>query len=100
MSSTQAKSLVIGASGQIGSQMLHLLGTDRCLVTSRKPGSDAVLPLDLASIPTKADAECILGRHALDAIYCIAGMTNVEGCEDVPEQAHLTNCRGRRCWRG
>jgi len=94
VSSTQAKSLVIGASGQIGSQMLHLLGTDRCLVTSRKPGSDAVLPLDLASIPTKADAECILGRHALDAIYCIAGMTNVEGCEDVPEQAHLTNCRG------
>ena len=94
MNSTQAKSLVIGASGQIGSQMLHLLGSDRCLVTSRKPGSDAVLPLDLARIPTKAYAECILGRHALDAIYCIAGMTNVEGCEGMPEQAYLTNCRG------
>ena len=94
MSSTQPKSLLIGASGQIGGQMLYLLGPDRCLVTSRKPGSDAVLQLDLASIPTKADAECILGRHALDAIYCIAGMTNVEGCDGVPEQAYLTNCRG------
>jgi len=94
VSSTQPKSLLIGASGQIGGQMLYLLGPDRCLVTSRKPGSDAVLQLDLASIPTKADAECILGRHALDAIYCIAGMTNVEGCDGVPEQAYLTNCRG------
>lgn len=94
MSSTQSKSLLIGASGQLGSQILNLLGPDSCLVTSRKPNLDAVLPLDLASIPTKADAECVLSGHALDAIYCIAGMTNVEECEGNHELAHLTNCRG------
>jgi dTDP-4-dehydrorhamnose reductase len=63
-------------------------------VTSRKPASDVKLHLDLAIIATRADAERILDARSLDAIYCIAGMTNVERCEEVPEQAHLTNCRG------
>jgi dTDP-4-dehydrorhamnose reductase len=92
--SIMTKSLLIGASGQIGSQILHLLGPENCLVTSRKPGAPEELVLDLASIATKDDAERILDGHSLDAIYCIAGMTNVEGCEDSPEIAHHTNCRG------
>ena len=90
----RAKSLMIGASGQIGSQVLHLLGAERCLVASRKPNSDVELHLDLASIATKADADRVLGEHSLDAIYCIAGMTNVDGCEETPELAYHTNCRG------
>jgi len=94
VNSTQQKSLLIGASGQIGAQILNLLGHDRCLVTSRREASDPALHLDLATIASKADAENALGEHALDAIYCIAGMTNVEGCEDTPELAHFINCRG------
>ena len=94
MNSTKAKSLLIGASGPIGSQILRLLGDERCLVTSRKPSSEAELQLDLATVATKADADRILNGHTLDAIYCIAGMTNVEGCEYQPELAHFTNCRG------
>jgi dTDP-4-dehydrorhamnose reductase len=91
---TPAKSLLIGASGQIGAQMLHLLGPDRCLVTSRQPTTPDQIPLDLATIATPADAERALAPYPLDTIYCIAGMTNVEGCEDVPEIAYNTNCRG------
>ncbi len=91
---TPAKSLLIGASGQIGAQMLHLLGPDRCLVTSRSPTSPDRIHLDLANLDTVANADRVLAPHELDTIYCIAGMTNVEGCEDVPELAHNTNCRG------
>jgi dTDP-4-dehydrorhamnose reductase len=94
MTSLHSKPLLIGASGQIGSQMLHLLGRERCMVTSRKPNSGAKLVLDLAAIATVAEVEQILDGHAIEVIYCLAGMTNVEGCEDVPELAHNTNCRG------
>ncbi len=94
MTSLEPRSLLIGASGQIGSQMLHLLGRKRCLVTSRRPGESADLMLDLATVATLSDAEQILGEESLDVVYCLAGMTNVDGCEDVPELAHNTNCRG------
>ena len=89
-----ARSLLIGSSGQVGNQMLCLLGDERCVVTSRRPHSDTELYLDLARIATKADAERALRGHSLDAIYCIGGMTNVDGCEENPELAYHTNCRG------
>jgi dTDP-4-dehydrorhamnose reductase len=94
MTAPRTKSLLIGASGQIGRQMLKLLPPGQCLITSRNPHSTGDLPLDLASIATTREAENILGMHSLDAIYCLAGMTNVEGCEDAPDAAHNTNCRG------
>jgi dTDP-4-dehydrorhamnose reductase len=93
MNSVQARSLLIGASGQVGSQMLHVLKADQCIVSSRNPGSNRELHLDLASLATNADVERILDGHSLNAIYCIAGMTNVEACEDLPELAHNINCR-------
>lgn len=94
MNLTEPKSLLIGASGQIGSQIMRILGPDRCLATSRNPKSENALLLDLTRISTKDDAELILDDHALDAIYCVAGMTNVEDCEQSVEQAYFTNCRG------
>ena len=94
MTPPQRKSLLIGASGQIGRQMLPLLRPDQWLLTSRRPASETEVHLDLAALKTNADAERMLDPYELDAIYCIAGMTNVEGCEDVPDVAHFTNCRG------
>ena len=52
------------------------------------------LPLDLAALATVADAEAALGEHEVDVIYCIAGMTAVDACEDLPELALNINCRG------
>ena len=78
----------------MGAQILKRLGAERCLVSSRRERAEGLLPLDLATIASQADAENALGEQALDAIYCIAGMTNVEGCEDSPELAQATNCRG------
>jgi dTDP-4-dehydrorhamnose reductase len=94
MNLTQPKALVIGASGQVGTQILHLMPADQYLITSRKPRSRTELPFDLATIKTRQEAEKVLTGHSLSAIYCIAGMTNVEACEDTPELAHNTNCRG------
>jgi dTDP-4-dehydrorhamnose reductase len=91
---TGTRSLLIGASGQLGAQMFHLLGPDRCMVTSRRADAAGELPLDLAALATVADAEAALGRQAYDVIYCIAGMTAVDACEDAPELAHNINCRG------
>jgi dTDP-4-dehydrorhamnose reductase len=89
-----AKSLLIGASGQLGAQMLPLLGPSRCLITSRRPTRSGELDLDLAALATVTDTEAALGPHPIDAIYCIAGMTAVDTCEDAPDLAHRINCRG------
>jgi dTDP-4-dehydrorhamnose reductase len=98
VNSSKSKSLLIGASGQLGAQILHLLGRERCLVTSRRPVNAASpageLALDLAALATPDDAERALGTHEIDTIYCIAGMTAVDACEGAPEMAHHINSRG------
>jgi dTDP-4-dehydrorhamnose reductase len=85
---------MVGATGQIGRQMMHLFGDMAIPTTRAADPPNGWLRLDLASLETLADAEFVLRDRELNAIYCLAGMTNVEGCEDVPELAHATNCRG------
>ncbi len=94
MSASHPMPLLVGASGQVGSQLLHLLGPGNCLLSLRTPSSQAALALDLASLESVAGAERILGNHDLTAIYCVGGMTNVDACEDTPDLAFATNCRG------
>jgi dTDP-4-dehydrorhamnose reductase len=36
----------------------------------------------------------VLDAHALEAIYCVGGMTHVDGCEAAPELAWRTNAEG------
>lgn len=86
-------SLLVGATGQIGRQMLQRLGR-RALATTRAADPPlGWLPLDLASLATSTDAELTLRQVELDAIYCIAGMTNVEACEDQQELAFRVNAQ-------
>ncbi len=91
---TAPRSLLVGAGGQVGAQMLRLLGPGRALPTSRTPPGAGWLSIDLASLSDVAQTAALLDAHPLDAIYCIAGMTNVEACEDQAELAHDTNARG------
>ena len=91
---TSPRSLLVGATGQVGTQMLHLLGRERALPTARYPPAAGWLPLDLALLDAQSQAATLLDAHPLEAIYCIAGMTNVEACEDQAELAHRTNARG------
>lgn len=90
----ESRSLLVGAAGQVGAQMLRHLGLDAALPTSRTPRGAAWLNLDLASLSSVSQAATLLKPHSLNAIYCIAGMTDVEGCEGQSELAHATNARG------
>jgi len=91
-SMSQAKSLIVGASGQVGTQMLGALG-ERALATSRE-AREGWLQLDVAELAETAQAAALLDAHELDAIYCVGGMTWVDGCEKQPELAQRTNARG------
>jgi dTDP-4-dehydrorhamnose reductase len=89
---SQTKSLIVGASGQVGTQMLGALG-ERALPTSRVV-RDSWLVLDVAELAEAAQAAALLDAQELDAIYCVGGMTWVDGCEKHPELAQRTNARG------
>ncbi len=88
----QIKSLIVGASGQVGTQMLGALG-ERALPTSRV-AREGWLVLDVAELAAAAQAAALLDEQELDAIYCVGGMTWVDGCEKDPELAQRTNARG------
>ena len=88
----QKKSLIVGASGQVGTQMLAALRA-RALATSRE-AREGWLKLDVAELAQVAQAASLIDAYELDAIYCIGGMTWVDGCEKEPELARRTNTRG------
>ena len=91
------QALVVGGSGQVGAELLRQLvelhGPGYGLPTSRHGGDGYGLPLDLATLDRNA-AEALLEGHPFDAVFCVAGMTDVEGCEIDPELAERTNARG------
>jgi dTDP-4-dehydrorhamnose reductase len=87
-----SRPLLIGATGQIGRHMLQLFGS-RALPTTRATPPPGWISLDLATITSAEDAERILAGFDLDAIYCIAGMTNVEACEDQESLAMQVNAK-------
>jgi dTDP-4-dehydrorhamnose reductase len=86
------KSLLIGASGQVGRQILKFLSGNEVLLSSRSISSQADVVLDLAKLTSVAEVRQILADRSLKAIYCVGGMTNVEACEDYPQLAHQVNC--------
>jgi dTDP-4-dehydrorhamnose reductase len=88
----QKKSLIVGASGQVGTQMLAVLG-ERAMATSRI-AREGWLKLDVAELAEAAQAAELLDACDLDSIYCVGGMTWVDGCEADLDLAHRTNARG------
>jgi len=87
------RSLIIGAFGQVGRQLVSMLGADRVIASSRQGGADGSLRLDLASFaddPRKAAA--LVEALDLDAVYCLGAMTGVDGCELEPDLAMRINC--------
>jgi dTDP-4-dehydrorhamnose reductase len=89
----QTKSLIVGASGMVGTQMLAALPGGATLATSRN-AHDGWLMLDLADLAQRSQAAALLDSYDLNAVYCVGGMTNVDGCEAQPELAQRVNARG------
>lgn len=93
-----AKTLIVGATGQVGAQMLRFLterdGPESVLPTARTTAIPGWLALNLAELSTPDQVASLLDPHTLNSIFCFAAMTDVEACEDTPELAGRTNARG------
>ena len=93
------RALVVGVSGQVGAEMLRQIAADRgsgyALPSAREagPGREGWLTLDLATLD-ESGVEALLAPYDLREIFCVAGLTDVEGCEGAPELAERTNARG------
>lgn len=91
--SSSQKCLVIGASGNVGTQMLAALGP-MALPTTSGRGRPGWLEFSLAELVAESQAAALFDRSDLGAIYCVGGMTWVDGCESQPDLAFRINARG------
>jgi dTDP-4-dehydrorhamnose reductase len=86
--------LIVGASGQVGSQITSALATRSCLLSSRKAPNSSWISLDLARLQSDSELERLFSGVELNSIYCVGGMTNVESCEVEVDRAMRSNCIG------
>ena len=73
--------------------MVEQRGEEAIVATTRHPRAGWVR-LDFAELGEVSEAAALFDAYPLDSVYCVAGMTNVDGCEDAPEMAFRTNARG------
>jgi dTDP-4-dehydrorhamnose reductase len=92
LSAFPARNLIVGAAGQVGTQIVADLTPARSLGASRaeRPG---FLTFDLSTLD-EPEAANLLERSGADAVYCVGAMTNVEECESASGLAVRTNCSG------
>ncbi len=89
------KIMITGGTGQLGSELIRQLRSGRSVlgpVPAEYAGAEILAPgraaLDIGDGPA---AENFLREAAPDLVFHCACMTNVDGCEDVPEQAMALN---------
>jgi dTDP-4-dehydrorhamnose reductase len=89
------RALVVGASGQVGRQLVAALGRGRCVTTGRSGRFPGDIQLDLEKVGDRRELAALALREAMvDSVYCPAGMTNVERCEAEADLALRINCVG------
>ena len=90
--------LVVGAAGQVGTQLVQQIGSPQALGAGRQPTAPTHLadtpwlPLDLEHLPDPATLSAQL--EPLQAVLCVAGATNVDRCETDPAWATAVNATG------
>jgi dTDP-4-dehydrorhamnose reductase len=89
------RALVIGASGQVGGALSEALTGrgDVVLGTHGRVPSPGTQPLDLTD---GAAVERVLSDFGPDWIFCAGALTNVDYCEEHPEEAERVNRDGPR----
>jgi dTDP-4-dehydrorhamnose reductase len=87
------RALVIGAGGQVGGALVRELATrgHAVVATCWRVPVEGATRLDLTDT---AAVERVLSDAAPDWIFCPAGMTAVDSCEDHPEEARRANVTG------
>ena len=84
------RALVIGGSGQVGAALARALTARGHAVVAThhhvpQPGTRALDLLDAAAV------SALIGEVAPDVVFCPAGLTHVDYCEDHPEEARRAN---------
>jgi dTDP-4-dehydrorhamnose reductase len=88
------RSLVVGAAGQVGQQLVKTIGGRNAIRAGRTP-RDGWHQIDLAALPDSTEAiDRILDTEDIQAVYCVGGATDVERCETDTEWAMKTNHLG------
>lgn len=85
--------LVVGASGQVGTQVLRILPSGSAIPTSRRAEKPGWTALDLTAV-SRDEAYELVRRFEIATVYCIGGMTGVDACESTFELACRINCEG------
>jgi dTDP-4-dehydrorhamnose reductase len=89
------KTLVVGATGQVGLQMMKALeDRGRGALPAARIARAGGLSLDLGELDSEATAAALLDGQLLDVVLCVGAMTHVDGCETEPELAYRVNARG------
>jgi len=87
------KALVVGASGLVGSHLMHsgrARGWQMTGTYAAHP-EDGLIHLDMGNI---AQVESVLRSERPDALFLTAFNPNVDACELHPEETHITNVQG------
>jgi dTDP-4-dehydrorhamnose reductase len=88
------RALVLGASGQVGHQIAATLGPENAIGTFRSNAPPGGITLDLGDLVDRTgEARRIIREFDVDAVYCAAAMTHVDGCESAPDAAMRINCQ-------
>jgi len=91
---TSGRILVLGATGQLGAQLIAQLG-DSALPAARRTQAPDWLHLDLESIAANpAQLDGLIDRYDIAAVFCAAGATNVDKCETDQAWAESANHTG------
>jgi dTDP-4-dehydrorhamnose reductase len=90
---SQGRSLVVGASGQVGAQVVRMLGPGRSIATSNRMVASGIPQLDLGTLNAKHARE-LVEELAPDAVFCVGGLTDVELSESESDLAMRVNCEG------
>jgi len=94
MPTSTAKALIVGASGQLGTALVHQLG-EHALPAARRDLDPTWLHIDLAEIAASPTLlHDIFLKHNIAAVYCAAGATDVERCESDHHWASAANHLG------
>jgi dTDP-4-dehydrorhamnose reductase len=87
------RSLIVGASGQVGHQICQALGAEHAIGTFRSGAPGNGITLDLRELLDQPDkARALIREVEPDAVYCAGAMTHVDGCESEPKKAMEVNC--------
>ncbi|HEY0760332.1 MAG TPA: SDR family oxidoreductase [Acidisarcina sp.] len=88
------RSLIIGASGQVGHHLVEKLGENRVIRAGFKP-RPGWMQIDLSAVEdARRQVEKLAAKQAIDAVYCVGGATSAESCESAPDLAMRANYLG------